>query len=157
MRCTSNMKPRFRAEWVVVREELLIMHNNVQKSYRSCNVDIVTRYMWKENSLIHISNTTVGRDIGLVHGTPRRWSCRLSEGPLTSDGYSWDGWKAPVGRSPCWHNCTFWWGYRARTWSPWRGTKKFGSPSFCFVCLSVPVTFCSVSFVRWFFSDVDRT
>ena len=25
MRCSSNMKPRFRAEWVVVREELLIL------------------------------------------------------------------------------------------------------------------------------------
>jgi len=25
VRCSSNMKPRFRAEWVVVREELLIL------------------------------------------------------------------------------------------------------------------------------------
>jgi len=25
VRCSSNMKPRFRSEWVVVREELLIL------------------------------------------------------------------------------------------------------------------------------------
>ena len=29
VRCSSNMKPRFRAEWVVVSEELLILGYNI--------------------------------------------------------------------------------------------------------------------------------
>ena len=80
MRCSSNMKPRFRAEWVVVSEELLTV--GASRSYNNQPIDWYRHHAMNEYTVAYLGFS--------APGGKKQWSVPLARIVLRDRTWNWN-------------------------------------------------------------------